>query len=134
MKNAILLRLVGIAAIVVFLLHMTAMYLHLYWTIIWFDLVVHALGGLWVALTLLWLVFHSNYERLHVFRGLGVFLVAIIGTLAVGIVWEFFELATDTAVSPEIYRIDTALDLLMDTTGALIAYSFFIKIRDSHGA
>jgi hypothetical protein len=96
----------------------------------WLDMPMHFLGGLWVALATLWIVYHSGRisvsdEYRDADRAL---MIALIATGVVGILWEIFEFSVDTVlvVAPTYDVADTLSDLAFDMAGALIASTFFI--------
>jgi hypothetical protein len=100
---------------VVAILHWIASGEGYYWTVEWYDFMMHFLGGVWVALFGLW-VSHTTYgAKLRPFasaRNL------ILFTLFVGVAWELFEIFagfSNTAIAG--YRADTIYDLIMDTAG-----------------
>ena len=99
------------AALVVAALEQWAIADFLYWRFVWFDTVMHFLGGLAIGLSLVALMTNR-------FRPIW-FLVLMAG-VAIG--WEVFEVAIGVTREAN-YVFDTALDLLMDTLGSLIAYS-----------
>ncbi|KKS86003.1 MAG: hypothetical protein UV60_C0004G0080 [Parcubacteria group bacterium GW2011_GWA2_43_11] len=49
-----ILKLLFIVIWVLALVHMTAEYYYLYWTVRWFDILTHFLGGLWVGIAVVW--------------------------------------------------------------------------------
>lgn len=99
-----------------------------YWRIWWFDLLMHFLGGMAVAVlitSLYYLIVPRG--RLSQLRFLG---LVILGTLVVGILWEVFEFGVDAYWSAHVNikslqilqagSRDTLSDLLFDLFGALI--------------
>ncbi|KND46986.1 MAG: putative membrane protein (4 TMH) [Parcubacteria bacterium C7867-004] len=82
----------------------------LYWRYTWFDIVMHFLGGLTIGLALVALI-GSRFRPVW-------FLVLMI---AVAVGWEVFEALVGIPREAN-FKLDTALDLLMDTLGALLAY------------
>lgn len=95
---------------------------YLYWTIPWIDIIPHFFGGLTVGLASIWLFSHesdlskwSNRRRL---------LTALTGAVAVGVIWEIFELHFGiTSLSDGIHYVtDTASDLTMDFVGGIIGF------------
>jgi len=90
-------------------LHYYALTESLYWYYVWLDVPVHFIGGLAVAMLLIGV--------LKVFRPW----VFLVGMAAVVAGWELFELAIHTTRETN-FVFDTALDLLMGTLGALMAY------------
>jgi len=112
----------GVLLIIV-VLQAAAFSYSLYYLYPWYDIMMHFLGGIFVALLLVWFVFYSRY--LHVIKKTwkNVILVALFGTLLVGIGWEVFEYLLDI-IPEEGYREDTTIDLIMDLLGALVVTPF----------
>lgn len=101
---------------------------HLYWSLYEFDSVVHFLGGATSAAFFLWLYFFSSFFNSQD-RSLKHFLIiAITGTIFIGISWEIFELflGEDVLLKAE-YPYDTMMDLIMDLLGAITS-SFYAFI------
>jgi len=86
---------------------------------------MHFLGGLFISGGYLWILM---FEVPHTLRSrIPIFLSTLIVMCCVGVAWEVFEYLTDsfTAIN---YTLDTTLDLLMDITGALVAYLIVKRI------
>jgi putative membrane protein len=110
--------------------HYIAVEFYLYWHYWWFDIVMHGLGGLWVALIALWLYCFSRFSR----KSLGVsrhslFAIAVGSTVLIGVGWEIFEYVSNlTFVLPfENYIGDTLADLAMDLAGSFLAYIHYVQ-------
>lgn len=89
-------------------LHMYGMALHWYLYFPFFDLITHFLGGAGIALSVLYVVKNPKH----------IITIAVIA----GIAWEVFEVYFDIMgwpVSSRAYKIDTAVDIVMDTLGAV---------------
>lgn len=101
--------------------HLIGVHFSLYWTLSWFDLLLHTLGGLFLSLVTA-LFFR---RRSGAFPSRSVFLrTLILATLLVGIGWEVFEYALDVAFAGKHYAVDTTTDLLADFAGALLGFLF----------
>lgn len=99
-----------------------------YYTMPSLDLITHFLGGLWITLVVLWLIFRSGYIRTIPYSKKSAALVAL-GTVAViGVLWELFELWAGIIIQ-EGYVLDTVLDGVMDALGALAGFSFFAAVQ-----
>jgi hypothetical protein len=104
--------------IVIASLHITALSQEYYWTIWWYDVMMHFLGGTWTALFILWIA--------HIIPRPGVLRLAnplslVFLVIMVGIVWELYELLFElTTVSDPGYVLDTVKDFCMDTLGAVL--------------
>jgi hypothetical protein len=104
--------------ILIALLHYIALDRAYYWTVSWYDIMMHFLGGLWVALFIVWVVQSNIFPFLRSHLSFASLLVCVIG---VGLVWEYYEIFFGlTFVTDPEYWGDTALDLVMDTVGGSI--------------
>lgn len=108
-----------LAVILVGVLHFVASAFYYYWTIIWFDNLMHFLGGLTIGLLSLWIYFSiykdSNLTRKQIIAR------SLLFVIVVGVGWEVFEYVNDIAQSAESYSRDTAQDLVADIIGAILA-------------
>ena len=110
--------------------------LYLFWTLHYYDSLVHFTAGITVGLGSVWLWMQLSKGRLtqkHVVWS------AFVGALVVGVVWEIFELTNGiTLLSDGIHYVtDTSSDLLMDVSGGLIAALYacraVLKNNITHG-
>ena len=102
----------------------------LYFRFWWFDIVMHFLGGVFSALALLW-AYHYVFGKYFDQRRERLLLVALVGTLIVGVLWEVFEsIAGIHALEGNIIP-DTSLDIIMDLLGAYVAFRAFIPQKNS---
>ncbi len=102
--------------------------LHLYYLIWWFDIPMHMLGGLWVALTSLVIYYHTGWitrkDRSTSFVVAG----AIATTLFIGLLWEVFEFSVEHLVKlNDNGLLDTLKDLVDDLIGGTVGTIIFIK-------
>lgn len=112
------------------LLHWNAEIHHYYWIYAWYDVMMHGLGGVWVGLLIAWGVAAARCRWPLLFRGVDVFSIIIIATLIIGIFWEVYEVLVGANVwQPQNIIFDTIQDMLMDATGATIA---FIVLTTAH--
>lgn len=125
MRKSNILHLAFATILALGILHFLAGAFYLYWTLGWFDYLMHFLGGLGGGLVAFWFVSNKNFSQLR-------FLVIIVvSVLLVGVAWEIFEYAYNIAQSTEGYVADTFHDLLMDALGALVAWRVgYKKIRN----
>ena len=104
--------------LILLFMHVYGMYAHLY-TIFWFyDIIVHILGGVCVALSLYCFGLFFNISALK-----KIWVITVL-TFAAGLAWEVFEVYYDIAGHPfgtGAYIFDTIKDLIDDTLGALAA-------------
>jgi hypothetical protein len=109
-------------------LHAFGSHYSLYWAYSWFDVLVHIVSGLWVALLILWLA--SVFGQINSLKEYKTksFLIALISAVLFGVVWEILEnLAQLASVGQNGYSLNTALDLLNGALGAVLAYLYFVK-------
>jgi hypothetical protein len=116
---------------VIGVLEMVALRFHLYWTTPWFDIMMHFLGGVWVAFAALWALLFVWRHAENLPNRFSVYVVPFGATLVVGVLWEVFEYLFGIAIfGNDAYAVDTALDMGMDLFGALSVstlYAFSIK-------
>lgn len=115
-----------VVAILVAALHLLALEYYLYWTLWWFDMLLHLLGGVWVSFTTFWLLYIARlvpHIPQHVFSMVIAFVVA---TLIVGVGWEVVEHSAGVIERPS-YGRDTTIDIIMDVVGALLAALYILK-------
>jgi len=109
-------------------LHLIGSYYSLYWKFDWFDSVVHIVSGLWAALLILWLCSILNQINSMKEYKTKAFLVAFVSAVLIGIIWEIIEnLYQVTYTSFNGYYFDTAMDILNDSLGGILAFLYFIK-------
>jgi hypothetical protein len=119
------------SAIILLILHLTGLRFHLYWAIKWYDFPVHLVGGFWFSITILWIVLSLN--KLNSISGyrFKAFIFVLLSALAIGIVWECFELFFNiTSVHNVNYMLDFARDIGGDLIGGMFAFLYFIKRKD----
>jgi hypothetical protein len=103
-----------VAALALVTLHVLALTNYWYWTYRWFDTPMHLLGGATIGL--------FAVSLLHTFRPFSFLALVILAF----VLWEVFEATFGvTLVSPGAsYFWDTTHDLLNDTIGATLVYTF----------
>ena len=90
-------------------------------TIWWFDILLHILGGLWSVLFVAWLYRVAGF-RLRLWHCITI-------ALCVGGAWELFEYALGIGGSNFMsYRLDVAKDLVDDLIGGIIAYTILSRV------
>lgn len=95
--------------------HVVALELILYWRYFWFDIPMHALGGLVVALGFFTLI---DLRLLPLtFRAHTLMMLSFVAVVALA--WELFELSIGIPIEDDFF-IDTSIDLVMGMGGGII--------------
>jgi len=109
----------------IFIANLLAQQFYWYFSIWYFDMFMHFLGGFWVGLVFLWF-FSRESTSLEPFLQL-IFKV-IFAVLMVGILWEIFEISIDKIIIQNPFNaLDTFSDIFFDLTGGLVAVLYFLK-------
>jgi len=100
-------------------LHIAALYFFWYWSIWWYDIMMHTLMGFWIGSMALIIA----SRRINTKNDLIRFGVPILAAFIIGILWETFEWHIDRFIIVRLQTdiIDTLSDLASDITGGLIA-------------
>jgi hypothetical protein len=104
------------------LLHSYALQHFLYWHLWWLDILMHFLGGLFVALIGLWFV--RRFKLYGKIRSRNFLLFdVILFVFIISALWESFEFIFEiTLLNGAQYAIDTIIDFLMGIIGATVAF------------
>ncbi len=104
---------------------------HWYWEFWWFDIIMHTLGGLWVASSVLWLrYFRVSFAEISITpKKFSIFLLALFSVYIVGGGWELFEFSMDKFITFAIHNsMNTVSDLFFDGIGGIIAAFLFLSV------
>lgn len=108
--------------------HFVSLKFYLYYEFWWLDIVMHFLGGLWVALSLFWLFDFARLFKINFSKISHLILSAVFLTILVAIAWEIFELQFGiTSFLEADYLEDTIFDIFVGFSGALTASLAFLK-------
>lgn len=118
----------------VFVLNALASYFYLYQSFLWFDMLMHFLGGIVVTFFAVWLLYHTY----ALWRGKTwkIIVVNSFVFVVVGVLWEIMEFGVQHAFN--IYGVlatpgDSVSDIICGLAGSLIALMYyFTKVR-RHG-
>ncbi len=99
-----------IFATILALLEKLALADFLYWHYVWFDTVMHFIGGLALG----------TFVAALLPRFRPILYVLGVALLAIG--WEVFEFYFGTNLHASNFYFDTSVDLLMDALGGIVAY------------
>ncbi len=98
-------------------------FLHWYYTMWWFDMFMHFLGGLWLSLFFVYTFVRRNLlgemsTRTVVHILLWVFLISVL--------WEVFEFSVNNVIGRTPFSVlDTTSDLFFDMSGAFLGLFYF---------
>lgn len=117
---------------ILIILHIVGSYYSLYWKYAWFEVLVHILSGMWVTLIVLWLaLIFGQLNSMKEYR-VKSFLISLVSAALIGVIWELIEnFGQVTFTRDDGYYINTALDILNDCLGGILAYVYFIQNRKS---
>jgi hypothetical protein len=113
--------------LVVLVLHVLALKFYLYWTVMWFDIPMHFLGGFLIGLIVIAIIkrvqlaLQKSDEILNKWL---LFISVILAVLVVGLTWELWELFvgfTDVLLD----KADTVMDVVMDLIGGFTAILYY---------
>jgi hypothetical protein len=125
LKKPLLLELLFLT-ILVAVLHITALELYLYWTVSWFDILMHFIGGAVIGVATTFVFFTSGYIKYPNDHWVVVLSVTLGAVLIVGLAWELWEVFVGfTDVVNDVN--DTIVDLIMDLLGGSVAYLYSKK-------
>lgn len=123
MSRAKLLETLAFVIVFIFLVNLLANKFYWYYSIWYFDIIMHFLGGFWVGLVFIWLFYAESLS-------LRLVLKIILGVLLVGILWEVFEILVNNNIAQNPFNTpDTTSDLLFDLSGGLCAILYPWKRR-----
>ncbi len=123
MSRKALLSATLIIAILFACLHLVAITFSLYWTVHWYDILMHFFGGFTLGV---FAIFLSQYQS----RSWRSFLLIFAVVMSLALVWEVFEYVYGIAVvAGENYIPDTLQDILMDSLGVGVSYFIFLRSR-----
>jgi len=118
-----LLKEVLITGVLISLLHYAALTFHLYWTTMWFDVVMHFLGGFFIGLLALFTFYISEWVEFPRDHAASILAMTLGSVLLVGLGWELWEVFVGFTDALED-QVDTYVDLVMDTLGGIAAYLY----------
>lgn len=106
-------------------LNLIALNFYLYWTVGWYDIMMHFLGGMTIGVLVIWFL---KLEE----KSLKSFLIVFTYVMIIGSTYEIFEYINDLTFSTQKYPIDTVVDLTMDALGVVSAYWWATSPFRSH--
>ncbi len=113
----------------IFFLNFLAMKFYLYYSIWYFDMIMHFLGGVWLGFFVAWMLLQGDDKfprSYHAFAG-----KVLAGVIFLGVGWELYEAFVDYYLTSDLSRftsIDTLSDIICDTSGGILAI-YLLKTR-----
>lgn len=87
-----------------------------YYTIWWFDILMHFLGGVFIFFLLSYLFYNKRK-----------ILFLLVGVLVIGLFWEVFEFIFNNRIGGMVFEWgDTLFDLVFDALGGITGF-FLVK-------
>jgi len=115
------------ALFVLAMTHIVAQQFYLYWVYFWFDIPMHILGGICVALGFSILPFF-NINFPPKYTKLGTYLAVV---FFVSVLWEIFEYINGISlVLEEYFVVDTIMDFIFALFGGAIGYYIATRVSD----
>lgn len=105
----------------ILILNTMAMKFHWYFTIWWFDMPMHFLGGFWLGLLIFWLLKIKEISLPEIIK-------IIIGFLVIAFGWEIFEISIDKIITKNPFNtLDTISDIFFGLSGVLFSLWYLDK-------
>jgi hypothetical protein len=105
--------------ILLFVITSIAVKLYWYYSIWYFDMITHFLGGFCVGLAVLWLLSYKTSSPELTFK---LIYKVVLGVLLIGISWEIFEILFNNIIAQNSFNLlDTLSDIFFDLSGGLYA-------------
>ncbi len=101
-------------SILLWVLNSIALDQSLYWSLGWYDIMMHFLAGLTIGVVVVWFLNPQGWS-------LRSFLLVLMYVMVVSVAYEIFEYMNGLTLSTQEYPIDTTIDLVMDAIGAIFA-------------
>lgn len=111
--------------IAIFILNFLANKFYWYYSIWWFDMPMHFVGGFWLGMVFFWFF---KVRRLNLSVNLTFLTRLVAWVLFIGVAWELFEYFFINYMAQNNFDlIDTSSDLFFDLFGGITAVAFLLK-------
>ena len=115
----------GLSLILLACFHAVALTFSLYYIYLWFDIPMHILGGITIAL---------GYQSAYIFKKYAqflprTFLATLAAALVIGGGWEVYEYAVGVMTGGIFSASDTLQDIVMDAIGGAVGFVVAKAIR-----
>ncbi len=112
-------------------LHLSALEYTLYFIYPWFDILLHFLGGVLIALIFLPLYIFLNKKNKKFRSKMFLILLSVSFAGIIGVFWEIFEFCAGI-VPTQNYALDMSLDIFMDIIGGILGSFFVLYLKDKY--
>lgn len=103
----------------IFFVNSAALYFHWYSSIWWFDMLMHFLGGLWLALMALWFFAPTFPNTVNIVK-------ITSSVLFIAFFWEIFEIFVNDRIAKDFFDYqDMFSDLCFGLSGGLLGMLYF---------
>lgn len=124
MNRKALLKHLVILMFFIFLADLASRKFYWYYSIWYFDMPMHFLGGLWEGLFFIYVL----SRKPTLLPSLGLFFKVVGFVFFIGISWEFFEYYSNNYIGQDPFNIlDSLSDLFFDVSGGIVAYIYLMK-------
>jgi CDP-diglyceride synthetase len=117
----------------IFILNTLAGKFYWYYSIWYFDMIMHFLGGLWLGLVFIWIFLIKKSLKTDQFFGLldiRLIIQIILCVLIIGVSWEIFEIVFNNIIAGDTFNLlDTVSDVFCDLAGGTFAVLYFYSKR-----
>ncbi len=119
-RKKLLIRLASIVTFI-FAINYVAMKFYWYFSIWYFDMPMHLLGGFWVGLASIYIFSLKEFNFKFILK-------VFICVLLIGFFWEIFEILVDKSITQDSFNIlDTTSDMFFDLAGGGLSIIYFFK-------
>lgn len=102
--------------------------LHLYWTVWWFDMLMHFIAGLCASMGFIYI--WNKFIRRITWNKSKIIFVGLLGTLFIGVIWEFYEIyfGISFLYEGDNFWNDTLSDLFLDMLGGYLGALYAVRL------
>lgn len=130
-----LLKTLAVLCITVAIANQIASYFYWYFSIWWFDMPMHLLGGMSLGLVALLGFFAQKAKnQAQIPNKKELLTIILLTALSIGFTWEIFEIVLNHYTTQfQFNLLDTLSDISFDMAGAVLTYFIFLKrYKDSY--
>ena len=127
-KKSLILKICALTFFI-FFANFLAMKFYWYFSIWYFDMIMHFIGGFFISLLVYWLYYYSGLVKDgKKYSKKFVILLSIIGVLTIGVLWEIFEFNISAFIThtPQVI-LDTFGDIFFDLSGSMLGTLYFLR-------